>query len=77
MPIEVGLWRVTSTEAEAIQFSAMDTEQRLEDLLAKDISILDQNLILIGRQVPTSYGKFIDLLAVPALNHYPHHRLSP
>ena len=63
MPIEVGIWRM-GNKPEKIIFSAMDTEKQLEDVLNTDISILDSNLFLIGRQVPTGYGKFIDLLAL-------------
>jgi hypothetical protein len=63
MPIEVGIWRMGDSP-EKIDFSEMDTEKRLEDVLASDISIVDPNLLLIGRQVPTDYGKFIDLLAL-------------
>ncbi|QDT34017.1 endonuclease NucS domain-containing protein [Thalassoglobus polymorphus] len=63
MPIEVGLWKMGETP-QRVEFSAMETEQRLEDVLFKDLSILDPNLLLIGRQVPTAFGKFIDLLAI-------------
>jgi hypothetical protein len=34
----------------------MASEAKLEDILAEDISILDSNLVLIGRQVPTAFG---------------------
>ena len=63
MPIEVGIWRMND-KPERIDFSVMETEKRLEEVLASDISILNSNLLLIGRQVPTDYGKFIDLLAL-------------
>jgi hypothetical protein len=63
MPIEVGIWRM-GERPQRIDFSAIETEKRLEDVLASDLGILDPNLLLIGRQVPTAYGKFIDLLAV-------------
>jgi len=63
MPIEVGLWKIGETP-QRVEFSAMETEKRLEDVLFKDLSILDPNLLLIGRQVPTAFGKFIDLLAI-------------
>ena len=63
MPIEVGVWRLGG-KIERIPFSPMPSERKLEDVLAGDISILDSNLLLIGRQVPTAYGKFIDLLAM-------------
>ena len=63
MPIEVGIWRM-GERPQRVDFSAIETEKRLEDVLASDLSILEPNLLLIGRQVPTAYGKFIDLLAV-------------
>ena len=63
MPIEVGIWRMGGSP-EKIEFSKMDNEKRLEDVLSGDISILDYSWLLIGRQVPTDYGKFIDLLAL-------------
>jgi hypothetical protein len=47
-----------------VDFSAIETERRLEDVLAQDLGILDPELLLIGRQVPTAYGGFIDLLAM-------------
>ena len=49
---------------ERVRFTSLDSEKRLEDTLAEDISILSPELMLIGRQVSTSYGKYIDLLAI-------------
>lgn len=63
MPIEIALWRVGDKLA-PVDFSPIDTENRLEQLLADDISIVDPSLLLIGRQVPTSFGKFVDMLAL-------------
>ncbi len=63
MPIEVGIWRL-GTKPEKVAISTIDSESRLEDALAQDISILSTQLMLIGRQVVTSYGKFIDMLAM-------------
>ncbi len=63
MPIEIGFWRL-GDKAIRIPYSPMQAEKRLEDVLSDDLSILDPNLLLIGRQVPTTYGKFIDLLAL-------------
>jgi len=65
MPIEVGIWRL-GNKVEQINFESMPTEKQLEDILAGNISILDPNLLLIGRQVSTAYGKYIDLLAMNA-----------
>jgi hypothetical protein len=65
MPIEVALWRLDGSLTK-VEYSLMDAESRLEEVLADDITIADPNLLLIGRQVPTSYGKFVDLLALDA-----------
>lgn len=42
----------------------MPDEGKLEDIIAADLSIVDPNLLLIGRQVPTDFNKLIDLLAL-------------
>jgi RecB family endonuclease NucS len=67
MPIEVGIWKLGSgAETERIHFSPLKAGGKLEDILDNDITILDPRLLLIGRQVATDYGKFIDLLAMDA-----------
>jgi hypothetical protein len=63
MPIEVGIGRL-GPKPERVQMSALDSELMLENALVADLSILSPQLMLIGRQVPTSYGKFIDILAM-------------
>lgn len=65
MPIEVGFWKLGDTPS-PVAFEPMESEGRLEELLAHDIGVADPNLLLIGRQVPTAHGKFIDLLAIDA-----------
>lgn len=65
MPIEVGIWRL-GAKPEKVNMSVIDSELMLEDALEKDLSILSSQLMLIGRQVSTSYGKFIDMLAMDA-----------
>lgn len=63
MPIEVALWRMGGKPVR-IDYEPMQAESKLEHVLFADISIIDPNLLLIGRQVPTAYGKFVDLLAL-------------
>lgn len=65
MPQEVGLWRIGEKPVR-LHAGKMPTERQLEDLIEHDPAILGDTLLLIGRQVPTDYGKFIDLLAVDA-----------
>jgi RecB family endonuclease NucS len=63
MPIEVGLWKL-GDRLKAIQYSRIASEKQLESLLAADVSVIDSDLMLIGRQVATASGGFIDLLAL-------------
>lgn len=65
MPIEVAIWRIDDIP-EKVPFSTLETEKKLEDVLHKDISVLDDGLLIVGRQVLTGYGKYIDLLALDA-----------
>ncbi len=68
MPIEVGIWRINGG-LEKIQYSSIDNEKKLEIVLCKDIGILDPDLLLIGNQVLTAYGKSIDMLAVNSIGN--------
>jgi len=65
MPVEVGIWRL-GERPEKIDLSTLDYEARLEDALTKDLSILSPELMMIGCQILTTYGKFIDILAMDA-----------
>ena len=64
MPQKIRLWAVAGKKLEEVQSSQVRLEERLEDWLASDISILDPDLLVIGRQVKTDYGHFIDLLCI-------------
>lgn len=62
---KVRLWEVLSeTELQEIPSNEISLEERLEDWLATDISVLDPNLLVIGRQVLTDFGGIIDLLCL-------------
>ena len=63
MPLELGIWRIDKPLTR-IQVSSLDQEHRLEDFLNEDITIASPNWMVIGRQVYTDYGKYIDLLAI-------------
>ncbi len=65
MPFEMMLWRVAGTKLTCISKSRLDQEQRLEDWIAADPSLLGMDdIVIIGRQVHTSFGGRIDLLAL-------------
>lgn len=64
MSFEMMLWRVAGAKLQPIGVSPLDQEQRLEDWIAADPSILGMDLAIIGRQVQTAFGGKIDLLAL-------------
>lgn len=63
MPLEIGLWRVDDAPTRVLPTS-MPMESRLEGLIEADPTILGEPLLLLGRQIPTTYGKYIDLLGM-------------
>ena len=65
MPEEVRIWSITDGDKlTEIPSSSLNLEARIEDWLDRDISILDPDLLVIGRQVKTDFGGFIDLLCL-------------
>lgn len=65
MAEEIRIWQVENGEKLLeISRSKLDFEERLENWLNQDISILSDDLLIIGRQVETDYGKYIDLLCL-------------
>ena len=65
MAVQHGIWKI-GEQPQALQPVQLETELLLEEQITKDISILNANWLLIGRQVYTDFGKYIDLLAVDA-----------
>lgn len=68
MPIETEIWRIEK-ELSPLSLKGIDLEKRLQDIIASDISIIDPGLMLIGREVPTDFGGFIDILAIDAVGN--------
>lgn len=64
MPIELGIYNISGNQVEKVNFTSLDKESKLEMILYKDITILSDKYLLIGKQVYTKYGKIIDLLAI-------------
>lgn len=65
MAVQHGIWKI-GDEPKALEPIKLDTEALLEEQIFKDISILNANWLLIGRQVYTDFGKYVDLLAIDA-----------
>ena len=66
MAVEMAIWRMTEAGPRPLKLLPLDFEQRLEDMLAEDPSMSGIDLLVIGRQVQTGYGGYIDLLAFDA-----------
>ena len=62
---KIRLWEITPDQKLAeLTSNQISLEERLEDWLESDISVLDPNLLVIGRQVNTDFGGTIDLLCL-------------
>jgi hypothetical protein len=46
-----------------VNFVPLDTERRLEDLVANDVTLIGVDLLMIAGQVRTDFGGTIDILA--------------
>ena len=65
MPIDLGLWRIQDNDNfERVSSNRLDKEDRLEQFLLQDPNVLGQPLLVIDRQVVTSEGKRLDILAI-------------
>ena len=63
MALEAVVWRVDADRPERLSPSRLGEEERLENWLCRDIGLLSERLLVIGRQISTSGGT-LDLLAV-------------
>ena len=63
MPIQHAIWKV-GTKPEPLTVSKLANEKMLEDMIVNCPSILSGEWMLIGRQEKTTFGGFIDLLAI-------------
>ncbi|MGC3875343.1 hypothetical protein ACPF7Z_19020 [Halomonas sp. GXIMD04776] len=69
MAIEQGIWKLAGTTGELPQKlrpTGLADEGQLEEQIMQDVSILNRDWLLIGRQVRTGFDKLIDLLALDA-----------
>lgn len=65
MTQKIRIWEVVPNERlNEISSDQINLEERLEHWLESDISVLDPNLLVIGRQVRTDFGGEIDLLCL-------------
>jgi hypothetical protein len=64
MPTELKLWQIDNERPHFMPRQKLNLESRIEDWLRQDITLISDDLLVIGQQVETTYGGFIDLLAI-------------
>lgn len=64
MAINMVLWEIRGNQLVELPKRRLDEEQRLQEWIARDVSVLGLDLVIIGSQVQTRYGGRIDLLAI-------------
>lgn len=64
MAFSIKLWQVGGTALHEVPIETLNDEQRLENWIADDPSILGIDVVLVGRQVVTSNRGRIDLLGM-------------
>ena len=69
MAVEMAIWRMTDKGPRRLGVSPLHSEQRLEDMLTEDPGMSGTDLLVIGRQVRTMYGGYIDVLALDVEGH--------
>jgi hypothetical protein len=67
MAEEIRVWQIDQQDAlTEVKRSKLNLESRIEQWLSNDIALLSPDLLVIGQQVPTAWGGFIDLLCLDA-----------
>jgi hypothetical protein len=61
MPVEMAMWKMTSDGPLAIAPKKLNFEDRLAELVVNDPSLINLSILVIGHQIPTKYGGYIDL----------------
>jgi len=64
---EIRVWQIEQQDTlTEVKRSKLNREARIEQWLSNDIALLSPDLLVIGQQVPTAWGGFIDLLCLDA-----------
>lgn len=68
MPLELGVWRIDEGIRDegirSVEFGPLNLENRLEEIISKNIGIVSPNWLVIGRQVQTEHRGILDLLVM-------------
>lgn len=65
MPQDIKLWEIIKNDKlKEIDRARLNLEERLEEWLERDIGMVSNDLLVIGRQVKTDFGGLIDILCL-------------
>ena len=64
MPTEIKLWQIEDDTPKPVSQDKLDLESRLENWIRDDVGLVNDDLLVIGQQVPTEHTGDIDLLAM-------------
>lgn len=64
MPVETSLWRIQDSTLAEARRDALESEALLHKWIKENPSLISTDLLIIGSDVPTPYGGYIDLLGV-------------
>jgi Holliday junction resolvase-like predicted endonuclease len=65
----LGIWNIQNGQPNRLQRKPLELEKHLEEWIEQDISLVNTDLIVVGRQVHVEAG-YIDLLAMDRLGNY-------
>lgn len=66
MSVQMKMWRIDGNRPHALAPATLPAEKDLHQFLLRDPSLLGARLLVIGSEVATPHGKFLDLLAIDA-----------
>ena len=64
MPVEMRLWRIADDKLDPLTSTKLPSEDRLEEWLAGDLSMVADDLLIVGRQLASDLGGVLDMLAI-------------
>jgi hypothetical protein len=64
MALAMDLWQIKDDQLEPMNKISLNLEKRLKKWIFEDISLLGLDLLVLGQEVHTAYGGFIDILAI-------------
>lgn len=69
MTVEMAIWKMTPGGPVPLEFTSLAMEKDLEDMIVADPALAGMDLLVLGRQVGTSFGGSVDVLAVDVDAH--------